>query len=609
MEQEKNLLTVTVDGEVRSYPLGTPYLDIAAEFQKNYQDDILLVNRDGKLCELCKTLDRPCTLTLLTARSKPGIQTYERSATLLLLKAFYDVVGGENVERVCVEFSISHALFLRAFGKFTLDDALLRRVEERMRALTAQNLPIRKRSVSTDDAIEIFRRHRMFDKARLFNYRINSRVNLYSLDGFEDYYYGYMAPSTGYLRVYALELFDHGFVLRLPEKTDPKVLPEFKPSVKVFQEMYDATLKADALQLSNVGQLNETISAGGTGDMILVQEAMMEKRIGDIAEEISKRKDIRFVMIAGPSSSGKTTFSHRLSTQLIANGMRPHAIESDNYFKNREDTPKDENGQYDFECLEAMDVKKFNEDMSALFRGETVELPHFNFKKGVREYTGDVLTMGPQDVLVIEGIHCLNDKLSYSLPRESKYRIYISCLTTLNVDEHNRIPTTDARLLRRIERDARTRGTGAQATIRMWSSVNRGEESNIFPFQDSADVIFNSALIYETALLKPYVEPLLFGIPKDCAGVYGGQPSAEIPELFSGGSRRRRAQGLAAAGIHRRQLLQRLKTRGEEAISWIRFPSGPGSTAAWRKRCAKPGGTPPSAPTCRRTCRTAPRWF
>lgn len=515
MANKNDLMTVTVDGETRSYPFGTPYSAVAADFQKNYEEDILLVNRDGKLCELCKQLDRNCTLTMMTARSKPGIQTYERSAELLLLKAFYETVGNENVGHLSVEFSISHSLFIRATGNFALNAELLRRVEARMRELAAQGLPIRKRSVGTDDAIELFRRHRMYDKARLFRYRISSRVNLYSLDGFEDYYYGYMVPNTGYIKYFALELFDRGFVLRLPEQENPRVLPGFKPSLKVFREMYDATLKSDALHLTNVGQLNETIAAGGAGDIILVQEAMMEKRIGDIAEEIAGRKDIRFVMIAGPSSSGKTTFSHRLCTQLIANGMRPHAIESDNYFKNREDTPRDENGQYNFECLEAMDVEKFNGDMSALFRGETVELPHFNFKKGIREYTGDVLTMGPQDVLVIEGIHCLNDRMSYSLPRESKYRIYISCLTTLNVDEHNRIPTTDARLLRRIERDARTRGTSAQATIRMWSSVNRGEESNIFPFQDSADVIFNSALIYETALLKPYVEPLLFGIPKD----------------------------------------------------------------------------------------------
>jgi uridine kinase len=262
--------------------------------------------------------------------------------------------------------------------------------------------------------------------------------------------------------------------------------------------------------------MNSVISQGGATQMILSQEALMEKRIGDIAADIAKRKDVRFVMIAGPSSSGKTTFSHRLATQLLACGMRPHAIATDNYFKNRDETPRDENGQYDFEGLAAMDVEQFNTDMTRLLNGEEVEMPQYNFKKGVREYTGETLALGPQDVLVIEGIHCLNDQFSHSLPRESKYKIYISCLTTLNIDDHNRIPTTDARLLRRIERDARTRGYGAQATIRMWPSVRRGEETNIFPYQDSADAVFNSSLIYETSLLRPYVEPLLFGVPGDC---------------------------------------------------------------------------------------------
>lgn len=246
----------------------------------------------------------------------------------------------------------------------------------------------------------------------------------------------------------------------------------------------------------------------------------MEKKIGDIAESIAQREDVRFVMIAGPSSSGKTTFSHRLSTQLIACGLHPHAIATDNYFVNRDKTPLDANGQHDFEGLGAMDVEQFNLDMSRLLNGETVEMPQFNFKKGIREYNGDTLTLGPKDVLVIEGIHCLNDAFSYSLPKESKFKIYISCLTTLNVDDHNRIPTTDARLLRRIERDARTRGYSARATIQMWPSVRRGEESNIFPFQDSADVVFNSALIYEIALLKPYIEPLLFGCQRIARNIW-----------------------------------------------------------------------------------------
>lgn len=514
--ENTRMMKVNVDGVEYVYPKGTLYQAIAADFQEGYAHDILLVNRNGKLCELHKALDRDCTLKMITTEEKPGMQTYERSVVFLMLKAFYDVVRKENVERVSVEYSISHALFIRAKGAFTLGQELLNQVEGRMRAISEQAVPIRKESINTDDAVELFRKTQMYDKAQLLSFRINSHVNIYFLDEFSDYFYGYMVPDTGYLKCFGLQLFESGFVLRLPDQKNPSQLGAFHPSMKVFRELYDATLRSEALHISNVAEMNGVISQGNATHMILAHEAMMEKKIGDIAGEIAARKDVRFVMIAGPSSSGKTTFSHRLSTQLLACGLHPHAIATDNYFKNRSETPLDQNGQYDFESLGAMDVEQFNADMTRLLRGETVEIPQFNFKKGVREYNGDYLTLGAQDVLVIEGIHCLNDQLSYSLPKESKYKIYISCLTTLNVDDHNYIPTTDARLLRRIERDARTRGYSARATIQMWPSVRRGEENNIFPFQDSADMIFNSALIYEIALLKPYVEPLLFGVPKDC---------------------------------------------------------------------------------------------
>ena len=513
--EEKRMLNVTVDGITYSYPHGTSYRTIAADFQERFPNDILLVNRDGKLCELHKVLDRDCTLRMITAQDKPGIQTYERSAVFLMLKAFYDTVGQDNVEQITVEYSLSSALFILAKGGFTLDQPLLDRVEARMRELSAQALPIEKRSISTDDAVELFQRAKLIHKANLLSFRINSHVNVYSLDGFVDYFYGYMVPDTSYLKCFGLELFENGFVLRLPTQKDPGRLGEFRPSVKVFRELYESNLRSEALHAGNVAELNTTISQGGATSLILAHEAMMEKKIGDIAAEIASRKQVRFVMIAGPSSSGKTTFSHRLSTQLRACGLRPHAIATDNYFVNRDKTPRDENGNYDFEGLGAMDVEQFNEDMVRLLNGETVELPTYNFKKGTREYNGNFLTLGEGDVLVIEGIHCLNDQFTHALPKESKYKVYISCLTTLNIDGHNRIPTTDARLLRRIERDARTRGHSAQATIKMWPSVRRGEEENIFPFQDSADMVFNSALIYETSVLKPYVQPLLFGVPRD----------------------------------------------------------------------------------------------
>ena len=508
--------TVTIDGKQYVYPAGTPYSQIARDMQPQYSCDILLVNRDGKLRELHRHLDRDCKLTMITARDRPGKQSYERSTLFLLIKAFYDVAGHENVERVVVEFSVSNALFLRASGNFTLNAELLEKVETRMRELAAADLPIEKRVMPTDDAIELFHRQRLEDKARLFRYRIDSHVNVYTLDGFSDYFYGYMLPSTGYLKAFALEVYEDGFLLHLPSAQDPTKVGEFNPSRKVFQTLHDDTCHAAALGISNVGELNDLVARGESEGLILTHEALMEKRIGDIAEEITARHDVRFVMIAGPSSSGKTTFSHRLCTQLRACGMRPHPIATDNYFIDRDKTPRDENGNYDFEGLGAMDVEQLNQDMSRLLKGETVEIPTYNFKKGCREYNGDYLTLGPQDILVIEGIHCLNDALSYSLPHKSKFKIYISCLTVLNIDDHNRIPSTDARLIRRIERDARTRGHNAQATIRMWPSVRRGEENNIFPYQDSADVVFNSSLIFETALLQAYLEPLLFAIPHDC---------------------------------------------------------------------------------------------
>ena len=507
--------SVTIGSSQYSYPAGTTFRKIAEDFQSQFESDILLVSRDGKLCELHKILDRDCTLKMLTIQDKPGMQTYERSAIFLMLKSFYDIVGETHIARISVEYSLSHALFITASGDFQLDQALLDQVERRMKDLADKAVRIHKHSVSTDDAIALFQKRKFYDKAKLLSFRMSSRVNYYELDGFFDYFYGYMVPDTGYIKCFKLELFDCGFILRLPSPSTPTQLAPFQPSMKVFQALYRSDQRFKSLNISNVADLNDAICRGKSTPLILAAEALMEKRIGDIAETIASRQGTRFVMIAGPSSSGKTTFSHRLSTQLAACGLHSHTISTDNYFKNRSETPRGKDGQFDFESLGAMDVEQFNRDMYQLLNGQTVELPQFNFKKGTREYNGNVLTLGPQDILVIEGIHCLNDAFSYSLPRQSKFKIYISCLTVLNVDDHNRIPTNDARLLRRIARDARTRGYSAEATIRIWPSVRQGEEKNIFPYQDSADVIFNSALLYETALLKPYVEPLLFNIPKD----------------------------------------------------------------------------------------------
>jgi len=510
------VVQVTVEGVVKEYPLETTVGRIAEDFQEKYDHDIVLGEINGKLCELTKKVEEDCTVVFHTSATSCGSLTYKRSATLLMLKSFYDICGTKNIEKIEVQFSLSKGYYCDYKGEIPLTEELLEKVAAHMKELVEKKLPIKKRTVTRDAAIEKFHRHRMYDKEKLFRFRRSSNVNIYSLAGYEDYFYGYMVPNTSYVKYFELYLYDEGFVLQLPERKNPEVVPEFKPQHKLFKVLKENAMWNSMLSANNIGALNEQISDGRVGELILVQEALQEKKIGDIAAMIAERKGIKFVMIAGPSSSGKTTFSHRLSIQLRAHGLKPHPIAVDDYFIDRENSPRDENGDYNFEILEALDVEQFNKDMQALSRGERVSMPTYNFITGKREYKGNYLQLEEDEILVIEGIHCLNDKLSYTLDKDSKFKIYISALTTLNIDEHNRIPTTDGRLLRRMVRDARTRGTGAKDTIARWQSVRKGEESHIFPFQEDADVIFNSALIYELAVLKQYAEPLLFGIEKDC---------------------------------------------------------------------------------------------
>jgi uridine kinase len=533
-QEDSNMVCVTIGGITREYEEGTQLKTAAEEFQNQYENDILLATVNGKLQELHKTIPDDAEVGFLTAADKPGMLTYRRSALLMMLKAFYDVAGRDNVRKLSVEFAVGNGLYIDAEGDFERNEELLSRVKAKMREYCEARIPIKKRSVNTDEAMELFHRHKMYDKERLFYYRRVSRVNIYSIGGFEDYYYGYMVPDTGYIRYFDLELYQGGIMLMLPDSSDPKTVQKFEPKDKLFQVMREADVWGRKLQVPNVGALNQCISSGGMNELILVQEALMEKKIGDIAEMIASRPDKKFVMIAGPSSSGKTTFSHRLSIQLRAKGLAPHPIAVDNYFVNRVDSPRDENGNYNYEALECLDIKLFNENMSDLLAGKRVQLPVYNFISGEREYRGDYLQLGAEDILVIEGIHCLNEKLSYSLPRENKFKIYISALTQLNIDEHNRIPTTDGRLIRRMVRDARTRGASAQDTIRMWPSVRKGEKENIFPYQEDADVMFNSALVYELSVLKQYAEPILFSVPRDSAEYVEAKRLLKFLDYFLG---------------------------------------------------------------------------
>lgn len=508
----QRMISVTILGKTREYPYGTSYGEIVEEYKDSTRYPIVLVIKDGKLCELHKKLKKDGVLEFITTGDEIGHQTYKRSASLLLLKAIYHVAGHKNIKKVTLHYSVDAGYYYTIDGNVEITEAFLAQVNTYMLELAEKKIPIRKRSVGTNEAIEIFHEHGMYDKEKLFRFRRVSRVNIYSLDGFEDYFYGFMVNHTGYLKHFELYPYDNGLVLQLPTQANPSEVPPFCPRPKIFRIQKESERWGETMQADTVGALNEQIVQKGASQLLLIAEALQESKISQIARTIAENKDKKFVMIAGPSSSGKTTFSHRLSIQLSAHGLRPHPIAVDNYFVNRQDTPLDENGNYNFECLEAIDVKQFNEDMVRLLKGEEVELPYFNFKTGQREYRGDYLKLGKEDVLVIEGIHCLNDKLSSSIPTESKFKIYISALTQLNIDEHNRIPTTDGRLIRRIVRDARTRGASAKQTIAMWNSVRRGEEENIFPYQESADVMFNSALIYELAVLKLYAEPLLFSI-------------------------------------------------------------------------------------------------
>ena len=500
--------------KIFEYEAGLTLETISRDFQKAYPHDIILARVDGKLAELMKTIDEDVSVEFITTGEIIGNEAYRRTASMMMLKAFQDVMGRENFERLTVQYSLDRGYYCELISDTSLTKELLDRVKLRMQEIQKENIPIIKKSMPKREAIEIFREHKMYDKVNLFHYRRSSRINVYTLEDTVDYFYGYMAPNTSYVRYFDLYLYDDGFVLQMPEPASPETVDAFEPPEKLFNVLKQSARWGELLGVRTVADINNALADGSFSELMLVQEALQEKKIAEIAESIIESGK-RIILIAGPSSSGKTTFSHRLSIQLRAHGLKPHPIPVDNYFVNREDTPLDEYGKPNFECLEALDIKELNKDLHGLLAGEEVELPVFNFVTGKREMSGEKMKIGDRDVLVIEGIHSLNDAMTYSIDQSNKFKIYISALTQLNIDEHNRIPTTDARLLRRIVRDAAKRGTNAAKTISMWQSVRRGEEENIFPYQENCDVMFNSVLIYELAILKQYAEPLLFSVRED----------------------------------------------------------------------------------------------
>ena len=515
MEETYNRITFDVMGELQRLPEGVTFADAACIFKDRYPDEIILAKENGKLRELHHKIQDGSRVDFLTLSDRDAFLSWRRSLIMLMLRAIWEISDADPDYFVKVNFVVSQGVYCVMQKSELVTDELLDKISSMMKEMCERNLPIRKYSVPTAKAVSLFRERGMEDKVRLLHFRMSSRTNLYEIDGYSDYFYGYMAHSTGCLDHFELVRYGEGFILRYPMGSLSSPIPPFMPNEKLFREQEKAEKWGSLQHIDYVGELNERIVGGKANDLILTQEAYHEMQVSTIASEIARHPERKIILIAGPSSSGKTTFSHRLSTQLSIYGLKPHPIAVDDYFVNREDTPLNEDGSYNFECLEAIDIDQFNEDMLALLSGQEVEMPTFNFRIGKREYKGRKLKLDPEDILVIEGIHGLNDKLTFALPAESKYRIYISALTQLSADMHNRISTTDGRLIRRIVRDARTRGTSAEDTIKMWPSVRKGEESHIFTHQENADVMFNSALIYELSVLKIYVEPLLYGIPED----------------------------------------------------------------------------------------------
>lgn len=500
------------DGKVVQVLKGTTFMQLIEQLQVKHTSPIVCARVGNVLRELCSTIEEPLEeVSFVDLTEKDGMRIYQRTSTFLLIVAVQKCFPSTTV---LVNHHIAGGYFCEFDKHLECTSEHLQVIEDYMHSLVEKELSIQKSTLSVDEALRQFKVLDMPDKEALFKYRRTSTVNLYELDGIKNYFYGYMMPNTKEVRLFKLVPYAHGFILLFPNEQNPVELAHFVPQPKLSHVFKESENWARILDVDIVASLNNLITEGKLPDLIRVSEALHEKKIAQIADSISQHSKVRLVLIAGPSSSGKTTFAQRLCIQLRVNGLKPHVISIDDYFVDRENTPRDEYGEYDFEALEAIDIKLFNEHMARLIVGETVEIPRFNFKTGKREYKGHTITLEEEDVLVIEGIHGLNEKLSYAIPKENKFKVYVSCLTQLNVDYHNRIPTTDTRLIRRMVRDYQYRGLSAEQTLAQWASVRRGENKNIFPFQEEADVMFNTVLLYELAVLKNKAEPLLFGIDR-----------------------------------------------------------------------------------------------
>ena len=498
------------DGRIFDAPPGTPLSEVLAVACRGQVAAVGAI-LDGRLVELTTPLEHDADVAPVCLSDDDGMRIYRRSLILLLSTAVSELFPGASI---VVEHAAATAgsFFCRVRGREAFTAQELETIAWHMGELVAQDLPIAKVPTSVDDAVQWFEERGQDDTARLLRHRTKRDLMLHELRGQRHYFQGYLVPSTGLLQWYALHAFPPGFMLQFPHRDRPHELDPVAPYPKLFSvyEQYGAWL--GKLDVRGVGSLNDAIAAKLLPEVSLVGEALHEAQIARIASDIAAQRDrVRVVLIAGPSSSGKTTFSKRLAIQLITNGLRPFPIGLDDYFLERDRTPRDEKGEYDYESLRALDVPLFNQHLVALMRGETVQMPRYNFKTGMRE-DGHNVALGHETVLIVEGIHGLNPDLVPDLPPEAVYRVYISALTQLNLDSHNRVSTSDTRMIRRLVRDAATRGYDATATIRRWPSVVAGEKKHIFPYQENGDAVFNSALVHELAVLRPLAEPLLLQV-------------------------------------------------------------------------------------------------
>jgi len=513
------------DGRIFSGPRGTPVGTFLRKLPEWDRPPIMGAIVNGELRELTFAIEIESKVRPINMMQADGARIYRRSLTFLLEAAFEELFPEADL---AVDYAIaSGGFYCEVIGHSPLTKEELGSLESRMRALVKADLAFERELVPINDAIEYFKSKDQIEKVRLLKFRQKDFLVLYKLQERRDYHHGYMVPSTGFLRWFGVVGMGKGFVLRFPRRHAPNELVPMPDSPKLLATFQQYGDWLERLGIENTGALNDAIHGGRIREIILISEALHEKKIAEIANRLVDRSETaRVVLIAGPSSSGKTTFSKRLTVQLLAQGISPFPLEMDNYFVNRERTPKDRNGDFDFEALEALDIQRMANDLHRLLQGEEVQLPHFNFKTGYSE-TGDVVQLKPGQLVILEGIHGLNPRLLPGFPAEQTFRIYVSCLTQLNLDRHNRISTTDSRLIRRIVRDARERGYSAYQTIHRWESVRRGEKLHIFPYQEYADEMFNSALVYELAALKATAEPLLRQVP------FGSEEYIEAKRLLA----------------------------------------------------------------------------